>query len=64
MKPEITNQKALRAAFWQGWKNCARPKRNRGGDYSTDIRVEWVDFVDMLARDGIISEVLAARATL
>lgn len=64
MAHEITTQPALRAAFWQGWQGRARPKRNRDGDYPVDVRVEWVDFIDHLARDGIISEALASRATL
>jgi hypothetical protein len=62
MAYEITTQSALRAAFWQGF--TTRPKRLRNGDYPTDIRVEFVDFIDHLARDGIISEALASRATL
>jgi len=54
----------VRAAFWQGWEGRARPKKLRDGDYSTDVRVEFVDFVDMLARDGHITEDLARRVTL
>lgn len=54
----------VRAAFWQGWSGCKRPKRNKDGDYPTDIRCEFVDFVDMLARDGIITESLAQKVTL
>lgn len=60
----ITSQKELRAAFWQGWQGCVKPKRLKNGDWPTDIRVEFVDFVDHLARDGIISQELAQRATL
>lgn len=63
-KYEITSQPALRAAFWQGWKSCPKPRRKRNGDYPTDIRVEWVDFIDHMARQGIISEALAQRAIL
>ena len=59
---QITTQSELRAAFWQGF--TVRPKRNRDRDYPTDIRVEWCDFIEHLARDGIISEALAQRATL
>ncbi len=58
----MTTQKEIRAAFWQGFP--IRPKKLRNGDYPTDVRVEFVDFVDMLARDGHISETLAGRATL
>jgi hypothetical protein len=62
MAYQITNQKALRAAFWQGFPN--KPKRTGAGDWPTDVRVEWCDFIDHLARDGIISGELAQRATL
>lgn len=59
-----TTQAQVRAAFWQGWEGRQRPKRLSNGDYPTDIRVEFVDFVDMLVRDGRISEALAQRVTL
>lgn len=58
----FTTQAELRAAFWQGFP--VRPKRLRNGDFPTDVRLGWCDFVDMLARDGQISEALAQRATL
>jgi hypothetical protein len=64
MAYQFTNERELRRAFWQGWKNRIKPKRNKDGDWPTDIRVEWCDFIEHLARDGIISESLAQRATL
>ena len=54
-------QAQVRAAFWQGWQDRARPKL-ADGDF--DVRVEFVDFVDMLARDGHITEELAREVTL
>ena len=60
----MTKQSEVRAAFWQGWEGRPRPKKLRDGDYPTDVRVEFVDFVDMLARDGHISEELARKVTL
>lgn len=60
----LTTQAQVRAAFWQGWEGRQRPKKLRDGDYPADVRVEFVDFVDHLARDGIISEALARRVTL
>jgi hypothetical protein len=57
----MTTQKQIRAAFWQGFPNVKRRPQN---DLPTDIRCEFVDFVDMLARSGIISEALAQRVTL
>lgn len=63
--PTMTTQAQVRAAFWQGMP-AGHPwrKKLRDGDYCTDCRVEFVDFVDMLARDGHISEKLAAKVTL
>jgi hypothetical protein len=47
-----------------GWEGRQRPARLKDGDYPADVRVEFVDFVDMLAKDGHISEALAQRVTL
>lgn len=62
MTYSITTQAELRRRFWNDNGILSRKKIN--GDYCTDTRCEWVAFVDMLARDGIISEALAQRATL
>ena len=59
----FTRESEVRAAFWQGWRGCPRPKKV-AGDWPTDIRCEFVDFVDMLARDRHISGALAQRVTL
>lgn len=66
MKYPITTQKQLRQKFFWSYtdEGLPRPKRLSDGDYPTDVRVEFVDFVDRLARDGFISEALARRATL
>ncbi len=67
---QFTTQAQVRAAFWRGYtpklKAAAGIKRGMKtqNDYPADVRMEWVDFVDMLARDGQISEALAARVTL
>jgi hypothetical protein len=60
-----TTQKQIRAAFWQGFP-LGHPwrKRLKCGDYCTDCRCEFSDFVNMLARDGQISKALADRVTL
>ena len=60
----FTTQSQVRAAFWQGWKNRPRPKKMKDGDYPTDVRVEFVEFVDMLSKDGHITEQLARKVTL
>jgi hypothetical protein len=64
-----TNQKQIRAAFWDSAQyhiNCDTITRRKlsNGDHTTDTRCAFVDFVDMLARDGQISEALAQRVTL
>lgn len=64
MKYDYTTQAEVRAAFWQGWANCPRPHRNTDGNYPVDIRCEFVNFVDMLQKNGHISEQLARRVTL
>ena len=60
----ITNQVALRIAFWETHPDLARRGKLAQNDYPTDTRVAFVDYVDALARDGAISETLAGRATL
>jgi len=53
----------VRQAFW----NAHHFVRHAGWTqnlYPTDTRVEFVDFVDSLARDGTITEALAQRVTL
>jgi len=69
----MTNQKQIRAAFWEAhphanrkkypardWTREDKSRRN----YCTDTRCAFVDFVDYLNRSGIISDQLANRATL
>ena len=60
----ITNQRALRRAFWEAHANTCAKGRLRNGDRPTDTRVAWVDYIDYMARDGQISQELAQRATL
>ena len=58
---------AVREAFWQSTTDENRKERRtrkRQNDYYTDIRCEFVDFVDYLARNGQISEKLAYKVTL
>ena len=56
----------VRKAFWvehPEFKSYFRVNK-RQNDYITDIRVTFVDWVDMLERNGEISEKLARRVTL
>ena len=59
----ITTQKALRKAFWADNPSLSR-KRGRDGDYTTDTRCAFVDYVDARSKDGTISRALAYRVTL
>ena len=60
---QITTIRNLRMAFWHDHPSADR-KRWRDGTYKADTRMAWCDYIDALARDGIISEALASRATL
>jgi len=68
----FTTQKQLRKTFWEYFPELSKKKfkefSSHGSHYSTyyctDTRCTWVDWIDMLSRDGTISEKLAGRATL
>jgi hypothetical protein len=69
----MTNQKQIRAAFWEAFPDLPRRRYryspNRSDKtaqlvYSIDTRCAFVDFVDQLQREGVISEALADRVTL
>ncbi|MCR4302120.1 MAG: hypothetical protein NUV51_10955 [Sulfuricaulis sp.] len=66
----LTTQSQVRAAFWRDLDELSpdlsrrRKPGKRQNDQVPDIRVAWVDYVDMLARSGEISEKLAAEVTL
>ena len=56
----------VRNAFWEShpqFKSEYRVKKKQN-DYCTDIRCAFVDYVQYLRADGIISENLAYRVTL
>jgi hypothetical protein len=59
-------EKQIRNAFWQGNKHLQKYWRESKtqNEYNATIRSEWVDFVDMLQKDGHISEKLADEVTL
>ena len=68
-----TNQKQLRAAFFEAFPNLPRRRYRyswRKNDktaelvYPVDTRCAFVDWIDSLQREGLISEALANRATL
>jgi len=69
----MTNQKQIRAAFWEAFPDLPRRRYryspNRSDKtaplvFPIDTRCAFVDYIDQLQRAGIISESLANRATL
>lgn len=70
MLHDITNQRDLRAAFWDAHPSFDHQARAAGirsksqNHHCATVRCTWVDFVDQMARAGRISEKLAGRATL
>jgi hypothetical protein len=63
----LTTQKQIRAAFWEMLESSPDyvPQFRRSQNKCpADTRVAFVDYVDMLARNGDISDALAQRATL
>lgn len=66
----FTTQKQVRSAFWEAYPHYEEQAREAGifsksqNHHCATVRCSFVDFVDLLARDGQISEVLAERVTL
>jgi hypothetical protein len=66
----MTNQKQIRAAFWDAYPHLAEQAREAGilskpqNFHCATVRCTFVDFVDSLHRDGQISDALADRVTL
>lgn len=67
-----TNQKQIRAAFWDAHPTLPRRRHRYNWRHdktaelvhAVDTRVAFVDFLDALHRSGQISDALAQRATL
>ena len=66
----MTNQKQIRAAFWEAHPDFEFQAREAGifskpqNYHCATVRCAFVEFVDSLARNGEISEKLAFRSTL
>lgn len=56
----ITTQRQLRQLFWTIYD---KPRKIRG-EWPTDIRCLWCDFIDSQVRNNQITESLAQKATL
>ena len=65
MQATFTTQKQVKAAFWQGMPQVwSKYKGKSQNACPADLRMEFVDFIDMLHKDGHITEELAAKVTL
>lgn len=68
MPYQITTQKELRREFWRTFPTLPKKRiKDYSGEglmYTTDTRCAFVDWVDMLSKDGTISQELAERAEL
>jgi hypothetical protein len=70
MKTTLTTQRQVRAAFWEAHPHFDEQAREAGirskrqNEHCATVRCTFVDFVDMLQKDGQISEALAQRVTL
>ena len=62
----MKTQTQVRQAFWEAHPEFKSDYRvsKRQNEYKCDIRCAFVDYVDYLQRDSIISEKLAYRVTL
>jgi hypothetical protein len=63
----MTTQKEIRAAFWNTFCVDGVPKEYRGKRQNAlpcDVRCAFVDYVDNLQKNGVITENLANRVTL
>ena len=66
----LTNQNQVRTAFWEAHPSfdhqarAAGIRSKRQNEQCATVHCTFVDFVDMLARNGEISSALAERVTL
>jgi hypothetical protein len=56
--------KEVRTAFWNAHPQHTRKGAMKQNNYSTDIRVNFCDYLDQLRKSGEISNKLANNATL
>lgn len=64
MKYQITNQKDLRAAFWQFCDEFNIDYRGKKTKPDLDLRLAFQDYVASLCNNGHISESLRSRSYL
>lgn len=64
---KISRLRDLRRVFWNNYpefKEQYYRSYKTQNDYPTDVRCKWVDFVDLLEKNCVITDTLAQRATL
>lgn len=63
----MRTQTEIRKAFWYTFFCEGIPSKYKGkrqNDLPTDLRIAFVEYVDDLCRDKVISEKLASKVTL
>ncbi|MBM84735.1 MAG: hypothetical protein CMM47_01760 [Rhodospirillaceae bacterium] len=60
----MKTKQQIRQVFWDLHPEFKEVQGRTQNDYNATIRTTFVDFVDMLARDGVISPKLASEVTL
>lgn len=60
----MTTQTEIRESFWEAHPQFVRKHGATQNDYCADIRCTFVDYVDSLQRNGVISEELSSNVTL
>jgi hypothetical protein len=62
----MKTQKEIRMAFWESFPHYKNERKSgkTQNDYRTDIRCDFVEYVEFLRLSGIITEKLANRVTL
>lgn len=61
---DFTTQAQVRKAFWQGMPSGIKKRGATQNDYPAWLRMEWCEFVDILQKNGHISDDLADKVTL
>ena len=62
----MKTMKEVREAFWLFYLEFKSHRRatKKQNDYNCDIRVSFISYIELLRKDGIITESLAYRITL
>jgi hypothetical protein len=60
----MNTQKEVRTAFWNAHPQHTKKAGTKPNEYSTDIRVNFSDYLDFLQKDGQITANLYHKVTL